>query len=212
MTTLTGTTPSPSQFAQAVRDRFGDVIRQAAGADGRLTRNEAEKIAQRDDAGWIVSDNAVNFLKFTGQKTVSAEKLVDKVTEYAEDRAAQVAGPNQRLSLVEARALPADLQAEFFYLRGKGLPDRVEPADLAAAVHNLVLDALDNESATRLSSPPWQVMGEDPIIESLPHPASHTRAIVYVADNEIYFSRAAPAGPGQSLVGWYHVGPVPDLD
>lgn len=210
MPLLTGITPTPSQFRQAAIDRFGDKLREAAGADGRLTRNEAARIAEREDDAWILADNATNYLAITGQKTVSATKLLRKIGEYAEREASDVAGPNQRLSLVEARSLPDDLQAEFFYLRGKGLPDRVEPQTLKEGVHQMVVDALDAESMTRLDQPPWQVRGERPLIESIPHPSSHTRAIVYLADDQIYLSRAAPSGPGQSLVGWYHVGELPD--
>lgn len=212
MTRLTGTTPTPAQFRQAVEEEFGAVIRDAGGRDGRLTRNEAASIAQRHDAGWIVSDNAVNYLNITGQKTVSAEKLVRKLGEYAERSAEQVAGPNQRLSLLEARSLPTDLQAEFFYLRGKGLPERVSPATLKDAVEQMAKDALDNGSLTKLPTPPWQVRGKRPIVDSISHPASGTRATVYVADDKVYLSRAASAGGGVHLVGWYLVGDVPNLE
>lgn len=209
MTLLSATTPSPAQLAAAVRDQFADVLRDAAGADGRLTRAEAARIAERADPEWIVADNAVSYLEKTGQKTVSAEKLIGKVHDYVLAKAEAVAGPNQKLSLLEARSLPADLQAEFFYLRGKGLPERVSPVDLAEGVRAIVQQALDSESMTRLPAPPWQVMGKRPIIEHLPHPATSTHARVYVAEDQIYVSRAAPAGPGVPLVGWYHAGEVP---
>lgn len=209
MTTLTGTTPTPRQFADALRDTWGPVLREAAGADGRLSRPEAERIAERADPEWVVSDNASNWLRFSGQQTVSANKLIDRLHTWAEEQATVAAGANGKLSLVEARSLPADLQAELFYLRGKGLPDRVEPATVAAWAEQAVRAALDAESATRLDAPPWQVRGKRPVVENVPHPASGTRAIAYVADGELYFSRAASAGPGVGLVGWYHVGPVP---
>lgn len=209
MTTLTGITPTPAQLADAHRDAFADELRAAAGADGRLSKSEAKRIADRAAPGWLAADNAASFFEETGQKTVSIEKLIGVIHADVRAEASAVAGPNQRLSLVEARALPADLQADFFYLRGKGLPERVEPADVKAWAEGKVKAALDDESATRLPAPPWQVMGKRPIIEHLPHPASHTHARVYVADDELYFSRAAPAGPGVPLVGWYHVGGLP---
>ena len=209
MSKLSRITPTPAQFRTAVEEEFGPVIRSAAGADGRLTRNEAARIAERPDFGWVVSDNAVNYLTLTGQQTVSAEKLIRKLGEYAESQAEQVAGPNQKLSLLEARSITADLQAEFFYLRGKGLPERVEPVTLHDAVWALAKAALDSESMTKLPGPPWQVMGKRHLIENLPHPSSKTRGIVYVADNNIYLSRAASTGCGVGLVGWYLVGQVP---
>ena len=209
MTILTGKTPTPAQFAKAIKDQYADAIRDAAGKDGRISRNEAKKIAERSDPSWTVSDNIQNYLRITGQKSVSAEKMIRELAEYAEQRAAQVAGSNQRLSLIEARSLPQDLQAEFFYLRGKGLPDRVTPQQLSEVVWRLVEAALDDETLIKLLGPPWQVMGKRPLIEDLPHPASKTRAIVYVVDDEIYVSRAASTGGGVDLVGWYSAGTVP---
>lgn len=209
MTTLRGKTPTPAELASAHKDRFSTVLRGAAGADGRITKSEAKKIRDRADPEWLVADNAVDFLEASGQQTVSAEKLIGVVHEALTASAAEAAGPNQRLSLVEARALPANLQAEFFYLRGKGLPDRVDPADVRSWAESAVKAALDAESGRRLSRPPWQVRGKRPVVEHIPHPATSTHARAYVADDQLYFSRAAPAGGGTHLVGWYHVGPVP---
>jgi hypothetical protein len=209
MTTLKNTTPTPAQFATAVRDRFADTIKNAAGADGRLSVSEAKKIAGKDDPEWIVADNAVDTIEKAGQKTMRAEKLLGRIYDDALASAEAVAGPNQKLSLLEARLLPKNLQAEFFYLRGKGLPDRVEPQDVKSYAAGVVMAAMDTNSLTKLSGPPWQVMGKDPVIESLQHPATGTRAIIYVVDDQIYFSRASPAGPGTAYVGWYHAGALP---
>jgi len=209
MTTLKNTTPTPAQFASAVRDRFADTIRQAAGADGRLSVSEANKIAGKDDPEWIVADNAKDTIEKAGQQTMSAEKLIGRIYDDALAHATTAAGSNNKLSLLEARLLPANLQAEFFYLRGKGLPDRVAPADIASHVAAVVMAAMDANSLTKLPGPPWQVMGKDPVVESLQHPATGTRAIIYVVDDQIYFSRAAPSGPGVPYVGWYHAGALP---
>jgi hypothetical protein len=209
MTTLKTTTPTPAQFASAVRDRFAETIKNAAGADGRLSVSEAKKIAGKDDPDWIVADNAVDTIEKAGQKTMSAEKLLGRIYDDALTSAEAVAGPNQKLSLLEARLLPKNLQAEFFYLRGKGLPDRVEPQDVKSYAAGVVMEAMDTNSLAKLSGPPWQVMGKDPVVEDLQHPATGTRATVYVVNDQIYFSRAASAGPGVAFVGWYHAGALP---
>jgi hypothetical protein len=103
----------------AYREAFGPAIREAAGKDGRISRSEAERMADRDDAGQLVADNMQNFFDRTGQKSVSAEKFVNVVGDYAERQAERHAGPNQRLSLVEIRNLPDDLVADLQHLRGK---------------------------------------------------------------------------------------------
>lgn len=208
MTKLTNITPTPEQFADAHRNRFADVLRDAAGKDGRLSRSEAGRVDDRGDPDWLVANNAADFFERTGQKTVSVEKLIRVIHEDAAGEASAVAGPNQRLSLIEARDLPERFRADFFYLRGKGLPARVDPSDVRAWAVQQVEAALDQESATRLAGPPWQVRGQRPI-GIVEHPATHTRARIYMARDQLYFSRSAPAGPGVSLVGWYHVGPVP---
>lgn len=127
------------------------------------------------------------FFSRTGQKTVGVEKLIREIRADAVATANEIAGPNQRLSLLEARLLPDRFREDFFYLRGKGLPKRVEPADIRSWAEAQVKAALDQESAVRLPAPPWQVRGQRPLIDYLPHPASHTHARVYVAHNELYF-------------------------
>ncbi len=204
-----GPAPRPAEFAAAWRQKLGDVLCQASNTDGRLSRPEAERILERSDEGFIVADNALSFFERTGQKTVRVEKLIRVLGAEVETEVAKVAGPNQRLSLIEARMLPKEIREDVLYLRGKGLPKRVQPTDFKAAVRSMVQQVLDEESAIKLSAPPWQVMGKKPIIENIPHPASNTRAIVYVADGQVYFSRAASTPT--PLVGWYHGGPAPEL-
>ena len=63
-------------------------VRDAAGRDGRLSKNEAKKIAQRSDALALWGDNAVNYLDKTGQKTVSVDKLIGAGYRYAAFHAA----------------------------------------------------------------------------------------------------------------------------
>lgn len=119
MTVLKGITPTPAQVAAAYREAFSEAIDQAGGKDGRISRNEAAKVAERADAGQLVSDNLVNWLEATGQKSVSANKFKGVVAAYAERMAAREAGPNQRLSLLEIRNLPDDLTPDLLHLRGK---------------------------------------------------------------------------------------------
>ncbi len=47
---MLATTPTLEQFAKAWTANFAKAGRDAGGRDGRLSRNEAKKIAGRDDA------------------------------------------------------------------------------------------------------------------------------------------------------------------
>ena len=135
--------PTPSQFATAWTRGFAAAVRDAAGKDGRLSVNEAKKIAQRTDGLAVYGDNAVNYLERTGQQTVSVEKLIGKGHDYAFALAERVAGNNNRVSLVEATHLPRDLQADFLALRGRA--PVAAPTSLDGAA---LLSALD--AATKL--------------------------------------------------------------
>jgi hypothetical protein len=88
-------------------------VRDAAGADGRLSRKEAEKIPQR-----MYADNAVAFFSSTGQKSVEVEKLIGLTHQKTKVAAVHAAGTDGRLSLLEARMLPAELADDFLELRG----------------------------------------------------------------------------------------------
>lgn len=212
MVKLTGMTPTPRQFADAWAEQFGDVVRQAGGRDGRLSQAEARRIAKRDAPDFLASDNAVNFFKATGQKTVSVEKFIRVASEYVEREASAVAGSNQKLSLLEARCLPKDLKDDFMFLRGKGLPERRTWAELGEEVAEFVHTAFADWSWETLPRPPWQVRGERPIVDSFSHPDDpNTRAYVYVAQDTIYVSigKTANASSDTPEVGWYNLGPVP---
>jgi hypothetical protein len=119
MTILKNTTPTPAQAAAAYKEVFAPVLQEAGGKDGRISRAGAAAIAARDDAGKLVADNVTDHLDRTGQKTVSARKLIGVLTAAVEADVAQAAGPNQRLSLVELRNLPANLKDDLLHLRGK---------------------------------------------------------------------------------------------
>jgi hypothetical protein len=88
-------------------------VRDAAGKDARLSANEASKVAEP------FKDNAENFLKATGQKSVSVEKLISSGYKYAFALADKAAGPDGRVSLADAEKLPADLKTDYLKLRGR---------------------------------------------------------------------------------------------
>ena len=105
--------PSPKTFATAWTRGFAADVRGAAGIDGRLSVNEAKSMSEAH------ADNAANYFSRTGKKTVSVEKLIGDGYKYAFATAERVAGKDGRVSLVDARNLPADLQKDFLALRGK---------------------------------------------------------------------------------------------
>ena len=130
MPTLTNA-PTPKQFAKAFTRGFAADVRRVAGRDGRLSKNEASKMTTQ------YRDNALNYLERTGQKSVSVNKLIGKAHNYAVAVAAKEAGPNQRLSLVEARNLPDDIRGDFYALRGKEDPlAKLSGAALSSALAN----------------------------------------------------------------------------
>ncbi len=211
MTRLTGITPTPQQFADAWAEEFGAVVQEAAGADGRLSMATARRIAMRAGPEFLISDNLMNFLDATGQKTVGAVKFIREARDYVERMAVEVAGPNQLLSLVEARNLPEDLQADFFYLRGKGLPDHMSMEEMSDRAKRIVLEAFADWSLAALSEVPGQVRGEREIA-SVPHPDdSNTTAHVYVARSKVWVSigKTASASSDTPAVAWYDLGLFP---
>lgn len=112
--------PSPARFATAWTSEFAAAVRGAAGTDGRLSLKEAERLAQSSMFG----DNAVNWLIAKDQKSVDVEKLLKGGWAYAFATGKKAAGDDGRISLADAAAkLPADLRADYLYLRGKeGVP------------------------------------------------------------------------------------------
>jgi hypothetical protein len=98
---------TPAAFAQTFTARFAAQVRAGAGSDGRLSTSEAAKLPEP------TRDNAQNFLAATGQKSVSIEKLIGRAHDYAFATASRAAGPDGRLSAVDARSLPQDLKAEY---------------------------------------------------------------------------------------------------
>lgn len=124
MTRLRNITPTPTQAADAYREYFADAFRAAGGRDGRISRSEAEALAKRTDASKLVADNILAFLDETGQKSVSVRKIAEVVADYVKREAEAAAGPNQRLSLLEIRAMPKDLIDDLLHLRGR---DRLAP-------------------------------------------------------------------------------------
>lgn len=200
--------PTVQAFTKEWTTRFEAALKLAAGRDGRVSRTEARRLAERTDSNGLFSDSAVKMLDSFGQQSASVNKLVDVARIEVERAAKLAAGPDGKLSLADANKLPADLRDDFKWLRTSGVePKQYTEAQLQAVVKREVLAYLDSGRATKLSGPPAIVRGRRPTVESIPHPASNTRAIAYVADGNIYISRASPVP--SPLVGWYKVGKLP---
>ncbi len=163
--------PTPKAFANEWTKGFAVAVRDAAGKDGRLSKNEAAKIAEHGDALARYADNAVNYLASTGQKSVSAEKLIGKGHNYAYAVGAKVAGPGNRISLLEARSLPDDIRPDFFALRGKEDPgaiaavaDKLTGTKLASALEGAATMG-DGTVLTYMSEADYPVL---PVSANLP--------------------------------------------
>ena len=129
--------PTATEFASAWTRQFAGAVRKAAGDDGRLTLAQANKLAESRGPTALWADNAIGYLTAKGQDSVSAEKLIKAGYNYAYRNAAKVAGRGGRVSMVEARMMAKDLNADFTYLRtGKiqGTPQAAQVQDLAQSV------------------------------------------------------------------------------
>lgn len=204
-----GNNPTVGVSTEAWTEVAERVVVDEAGKDGRLTRAGAHRIGQRLGGERLWADNVHGFFDDTGQKSVSARKLIGLLATDFESSAREAAGPDGRLSLIDARRLPDRFQPDFLYLRGKGPVDPPVRTheQLVADVRQAVLAAVDGGTAVQLPMPPWQVRGVRPLIEHLPHPASATHFRAFIADNVIYVARGA--NRPTPLVGWYRIGPVP---
>lgn len=200
--------PTVKAFTQEWTTRFEAAIKAAAGKDGRLSRVEASRLSERTDSASLFSNTAVKLIDSFGQRSAAVNKLVDVARLEVERAAKLAAGPDGKLSLADAKKLPADLRDDFNWLRTSGVePRQYTDAELKAVVKAEVLASLDSQRATKLPAPPATVRGRKPVVESISHPASNTRAIAYVANGTIYISRASPVP--SPLVGWYKVGKLP---
>ncbi|GMU60539.1 MAG: hypothetical protein AMXMBFR34_23020 [Myxococcaceae bacterium] len=202
------TPPTPRAFAKAWAREFEAAVKKAAGKDGRLSRVEASRMAEARDGSRVYGDTAS--LLMGTRKTASVSTLVAEGMALAEQAAIAAAGSNRKLSLAEGKKLhPGQLVDDFLQLRGRVPPTGIiySPEQLAQVVTGMVQRALDNGTAVKLNAPPASVRGRRPVVDNIPHPASNTRAIAYVADHVVYISRASPVP--SPLVGWYRVGMVP---
>lgn len=208
MPPLLPTTPTRAAFTKAWTQKFEEVVKQAAGKDGRLSVTEAKRIAERLDGGRFFSDNAVNYLHAKKQKSVSANKLVEAGRAYADWMGGSVAGADGRISYPDAKKMRPDMHDDFLYLRGR-IVDGTQPTpkQLVQDVRDVVLRAFDNGTAKKLAGPPAVVKGRRELIEHLPHAPTATNLRTWVADGRVYVSRAA--NRPTPLVGWYDVGPMP---
>lgn len=120
-------TPSPKAFAETWSADFKTAVTKAAGKDGRLSLNEAKKIAASTGTDKMFADNVSNYFAGTGKQSVSVEVLTRDAQAYALRAAQQAAGPDNKLSLEDGKKLPNDLVEDFFNLRGKSVPGTTPP-------------------------------------------------------------------------------------
>lgn len=209
---------SPAAFADAWTARYARALQEAAGRDGRLTKAAGERMGERADEGREAADDVVAFFARTGQKTASVPSFLAAQRRHVVDAAAAVAGPNQRLSLVEARALPVELRGDYAAVRGRPTSDvagapvddgprPLEGEPLRAAVVAQVRAFFAAGPDGKLAAPPWQVRGRRPVVESVVDGATGLRAEVFVAAGRTFASIASSAPSPH--VGWYDVGPAP---
>jgi hypothetical protein len=119
---MTTRAPSPSALADAWIARYAQAVRDAAGQDGRLSRNEAARMTDGTPLQREAADNVAAFFDRTGQQTVSAERFLAAERARIVDEASRVAGRGNRVSLVEARLLPRELAHDALALRGAAPP------------------------------------------------------------------------------------------
>lgn len=207
MAPILPTTPTAKAFTDAWTRKFDEVVRAAAGRDGRLSVTEAKRISERLDGGPFFSDNASSYLAATGQQTVSVTKLVDAARAYAANQANAAARADGKVSYEDAKKMRPDLRDDFLYLRGKIVEGtQPTPQQLATDVKDVVLRAFDNGTARKLSGPPASVRGRNELF-LINHDPSKTTLRGYVAEGRVYVSRGSSAP--SPLVGWYDVGPMP---
>ncbi|MBM4379533.1 MAG: hypothetical protein FJ086_09575 [Deltaproteobacteria bacterium] len=111
--------PSPATFADAWAKQFEKSVKKVAGEDGRLSVNEAKKLAETTGAGKAFADEAMDFFQRTGQQTVSVPKLVSTLRGQVEATAKKAAGADGRLSAADMAKLPKHLQADVAVLKGE---------------------------------------------------------------------------------------------
>lgn len=172
---LLSKTPSVGTFTEAWTKRFSEVVKEAAGKDGRLSASEAAKIANRTDDGRVFADNAVNYLKAKGQKSVSADKLIEAGRAYAHATAEKAAGPDGRISKADQQKLPKDLFEDIQSLQGAS-PVPASPAGVAAELTALTKEMWNmSESESPVIPVFGAQIGTAPITAQLV--ASHVQAL-----------------------------------
>lgn len=191
------------------RDTFGPAIEEAGGADGRLSRASAERIARRDDALRLAADNGTWFFDTHDQATVSAARLLDVLTAEAALHLRAVAGPDGLVSLAEADALPAIWRADVRYLLGAGEPDPRTWDDYVAELRALVLDAFTTGAHTPVDGVPGPVRFRRELDRF--HDAGFEASFsLWVEEGTLFVSVGASAGsPSRHLVGFHDLGAAP---
>ncbi len=152
---------SAEKLAAQWTQRFADVVKEASGKDGRLSLSEASRIPERLDSGRLWSDNAVNALVGLGQKTISAEKLVD-ARRAVRARRGEAGRGEGRVPLRERGEAAAEGSRR--RLRGpRGQADRRGSADARAAPGGRARSgAAHARWAVRAAAPRSSRVGEGP--------------------------------------------------
>ncbi|MBI3185659.1 MAG: App1 family protein [Myxococcales bacterium] len=116
--------PTPQAFADAwTKEVLEPAIRKLAGADGKLTANEAARGDSLTGAARLAADNTRDVFAATGVSTrASVSTLLAAGRKYAFEAAAAAAGSDGVLSKADAARLPSGLRADFNYLSNVSAP------------------------------------------------------------------------------------------
>jgi hypothetical protein len=114
--------PSVRTFVETWTSELKEAAKKAAGKDGRLTVSEARRLAASGGPERVFADNALDYFKATGKKSVSVEVFAKDMAAFAQRAAELAAGGDKKLSLADGAKLPQNLVEDFFMLRGRPAP------------------------------------------------------------------------------------------
>jgi hypothetical protein len=151
MTAKLPSAPTPAELAKVWTAQLAGVLREAANGE-EIDRAGVAKIAARSDEGRLLADNVLNYLDATGKDAEKIETLIAAGYRYVLSNGERVASPaTNKISLVGARQMQADLVPDFFALRGKeiaGTSGKAVQEELAKVAGDVTLGLLGEDSGT----------------------------------------------------------------